>query len=210
MNSEVRIRVFLVDDLQSTLDAHRLVVDAEPGFVVVGASRDLDGMRARIAAAQPDIVLLDHRLDGSDRSGLDATAEIAALSPRTRVVLVTAFDSPEIVHRAHRAGVAGVVCKGTSGLDVLLAALRTVAGGGTFLDQAATRAVRTPELGVTPAEERLLRRLVEQPGASVKRLAVVSRVQPSTIKSHLKSLYDKTRTSGLDELRAWAERRGFL
>lgn len=107
MSSEVRILV--VDDY---IPWHRSVVSIlreRPEMRVVGTA--VNGMEAltKIVELRPDVVLLDFDMPILD--GIQTASEILRLSPSTRVIFVTASDSPSFRREAFKMGALGVVSK---------------------------------------------------------------------------------------------------
>ncbi|WP_414938760.1 response regulator transcription factor [Amycolatopsis sp. cmx-11-51] len=134
MDSE-RVRVVLVDDEHLVRMALRLIVDGEPDLVVVGEAADGDTAVTVVGEQRPDVVLMDVRMPGRD--GLSATEEILRLPEPPRVLVLTTFDTDEMVLGALRVGALGFVLKDTPPPRIL-AAVRTVAAGEPALSPAAT------------------------------------------------------------------------
>jgi DNA-binding NarL/FixJ family response regulator len=102
------------------------LLDAADGIEVVGAAADTgDGVEVAARLA-PDVVLIDLAMPSID--AVAATHRIAAMRPRTRVLIVTGFPHPARIRDAMQAGASGYVLKeATPG--ALVAAVRTVAEG---------------------------------------------------------------------------------
>jgi DNA-binding NarL/FixJ family response regulator len=120
------IRVLLVDDQELVRYGFRLMLEANPGIVVVGESSD--GTQAIGAAdrLRPDVVLMDIRMPGV--GGIEATRRITELYPDTRVLVITTYDLDEYAFGALDAGAAGFLLKDTRP-DDLVAAVRAVHSG---------------------------------------------------------------------------------
>jgi DNA-binding NarL/FixJ family response regulator len=120
------IRVLLVDDQELVRYGFRLMLEANPGIVVVGESSD--GTQAIGAAGRlrPDVVLMDIRMPGV--GGIEATKRITELYPDTRVLVITTYDLDEYAFGALDAGAAGFLLKDTRP-DDLVAAVRAVHSG---------------------------------------------------------------------------------
>jgi DNA-binding NarL/FixJ family response regulator len=120
------IRVLLVDDQELVRYGFRLMLEANPGIVVVGESSD--GTQAIGAAGRlrPDVVLMDIRMPGV--GGVEATKRITDLYPDTRVLVITTYDLDEYAFGALDAGAAGFLLKDTRP-DDLVAAVRAVHSG---------------------------------------------------------------------------------
>ncbi|MEV6909917.1 response regulator transcription factor [Amycolatopsis sp. NPDC051071] len=130
-----RVRVVVVDDEHLVRMALRLIVDGEDDLVVVGEAADGDTAITVVKEHRPDVVLMDVRMPGRD--GLSATEEILALPEPPRVLVLTTFDSDEMVLGALRVGALGFVLKDTPPTRIL-DAVRTVAAGEPALSPAAT------------------------------------------------------------------------
>ncbi|GAA2687008.1 response regulator transcription factor [Actinoplanes palleronii] len=144
------IRVLLADDQALLRATFRLLLDSDPGIEVVGeAATGAEAVtRARELAA--DLVLMDIRMPEMD--GIEATRLITADASLAgvRVLVLTTFETDEIVVAALRAGASGFLGKGVNP-DELLQAVRTVAAGESLLSPAATTALIGRFLAQPPA-----------------------------------------------------------
>jgi DNA-binding NarL/FixJ family response regulator len=132
------IRVLIADDEALVRGGFRVLIETEPGMVVVGEAGD--GATAVDLARQthPDVVLMDIRMPGVD--GLRATHQIAADPDLAdvHVLILTTFDHDEYVIEALGAGAAGFLIKNTEPRQ-LLHGIRVVAGGEALLSPGLTR-----------------------------------------------------------------------
>ncbi|MDR6970329.1 response regulator transcription factor [Leifsonia shinshuensis] len=152
--SDGPIRLLLVDDQQLVRLGFRMVLEAEPGLVVVGEASD--GAEAvRLAAElRPDVVLMDVRMPVLD--GIEATRRIIAAQPSARVIVLTTFDLDEYAFGGLRAGASGFLLKDVRP-DELVSAVRSVAAGDAAVSGRVTRAMlelfadRLPAGGASPA-----------------------------------------------------------
>jgi DNA-binding NarL/FixJ family response regulator len=103
------IRVVLADDESLFVEALAALLDLDERIDVVGRARDgLEALRL-VAAARPDVVLMD--LDMPRINGIGATRILAAEYPFVQVVIVTGSVLPEDLERAREAGAAAYVTK---------------------------------------------------------------------------------------------------
>jgi len=130
------IRVLLVDDQSLLRMGFRLILEAEPDIEVVGEAADGKTGVSMSAALQPDVVLMDVRMPGTD--GIAATEAIMATGTNSRVLILTTFDLDQYVFAGLRAGASGFLLKDAPPIE-LLTAIRTVAGGDAVLAPTATR-----------------------------------------------------------------------
>jgi DNA-binding NarL/FixJ family response regulator len=130
------VRVLLADDERLIRAGFRMILNAEPDIEVVGEAADGHEAVAAARRLRPDVVLMDIRMPGLN--GIDATTRLLEDEDGPRVVVVTTFDSDEYVFAALRAGASGFLLKDAPE-DQLIAAIHTVADGGTLLAPSVTR-----------------------------------------------------------------------
>ncbi|MET9352810.1 response regulator transcription factor [Streptomyces sp. NPDC006617] len=147
----VPVRIVIVDDEQLVRMALRLVIDSEPDLTVVAEAADGNAALAVVDEQRPDVVLMDVRMPGRD--GLDTTRELLARPAPPRVLMLTTFDSDDLVLGALRAGALGFVLKDTPPPRIL-DAVRTVAGGNPVLSPAATARVIAAATGPDSSHSR--------------------------------------------------------
>ncbi|MFD7323280.1 response regulator [Streptomyces sp. NPDC059875] len=145
------VRVVIVDDEQLVRLALRLVIDGEPDLTVVGEAADGDAAIAVVDEQRPDVVLMDIRMPGRD--GLSTTRELLTRPAPPRVLMLTTFDSDDLVLGGLRAGALGFVLKDTPPARIL-DAVRTVADGNPVLSPAATARVIAAATGPQSSEAR--------------------------------------------------------
>jgi DNA-binding NarL/FixJ family response regulator len=97
-----RIRVFLLDDHEIVRRGVRDLLEAEGDLVVVGEASTEDEAVRRIPAVDPDVAVLDVRLQDGD--GISACREIRSRHPRTACLMLTSFADDEALLQAVLAG----------------------------------------------------------------------------------------------------------
>ena len=191
------IRVVLADDQALLRAGIRALLDAEDDIEVVGEASDGQEAFEVVSRTEPDVVLMDIRMPGTD--GLEATRRIAAdesLSG-TKVVVLTTFDLDESVFEAVRIGASGFLVKDTEPAE-LLRGVRAVAGGDALLSPGVTRRLigefATRSRGTAaPAADRLgmltdrEREIVALVGEGLNNDEIAGRlvVSPATAKTHV-------------------------
>jgi DNA-binding NarL/FixJ family response regulator len=135
-NTGDSISVILVDDQPLLRKGFRMVLEEEPGIVVVGEASDGSAARDIVGRRHPDVVVMDIRMPGMD--GIEATRAILATEPRARILILTTFDLDEYAFGALRLGASGFILK-----DVLpsefVRAIRSVANGDAVIAPSVTR-----------------------------------------------------------------------
>ncbi|MGW6290700.1 response regulator [Streptomyces sp. NPDC055107] len=200
------VRVVIVDDDQLVRMALRLVIDAEPDLAVVAEAADGNAAITVVDEQRPDVVLMDVRMPGLD--GLDATRELLTRPTPPRVLMLTTFDSDDLVLGALRAGALGFVLKDTPPQRIL-DAVRAVADGSPVLSPAATarviaaatgpqsshardstrRAARQRLSTLTERERETARAIAD--GLGNPEIARKLHISVATVKAHTGSLFAK-------------------
>ena len=121
-----RCRVVLVDDHAVVRAGIKLLIELTKRYEVVGEADSGEAAIERVAALQPDLVVMDIRMPGLD--GITATRRILDRNPDVRVLVFTAYDDPEYVEAVIEAGAMGCLSKRRARSD-LVAALDMLASG---------------------------------------------------------------------------------
>jgi DNA-binding NarL/FixJ family response regulator len=132
------LRVMLVDDHEVVRSGIKALLAATDDIVVAAESYSVRDAVVVAERCRPDVVVMDVRL--SDGSGIEATRDIRARRPATKVLMLTSFADDEALFASIMAGAAGYVLKQIRG-DELVRAIRTVGQGGSLLDPAVTSGV---------------------------------------------------------------------
>jgi DNA-binding NarL/FixJ family response regulator len=131
------IRVLIVDDQALVRVGFRMILEIEPDLRVVGEAADGDQAVARALDLQPDVVLMDVRMPGTD--GIAATRRLTEVEQcGARVVMLTTFDMDEYVYEALHAGASGFLLKDVQP-ELLVAGIRAVHSGESLLAPTVTR-----------------------------------------------------------------------
>lgn len=194
------IRILLVDDQAMVRAGLALVLRSEPGFEVVAECSDGEAVVAACRTHRPDVVLMDVRMPRVD--GPEATRRLRADPGAPPVLTLTTFEDDEVLWSALDAGAAGFLLK-DSPAEVLIAAVRAVAGGGGWVEPRVLPRVLARARGRSPASaqdaralERLTPREVEVLrlvcwGASNAEIAVELKLGDRTVKSHVSAILAK-------------------
>jgi len=188
------LRVLVVEDHSTFAELLTAALDRESDLVSVGhATKGADGV-AMFAELRPDVVLMDVQLPDID--GFAATAQILAINPDARVIMLTAHVTPEAIANAAVSGVCGFLAKDGHLAD-LLRTVRIAQSGGLAVDPGlVTRLVGRPpiprRLLKRPLSERELSVLVRMAdGRDVTSIAHELRISSHTSRGHVKSVLSK-------------------
>ena len=128
-----RIRIVVADDHRLVLAGLKAVVKDDPTIDVIGEA--VDGPSALRVAAElkPDVIVLDLSMPGM--SGVRVAQSLRVQAPRCRLLILSVHEDRTYLRQLLETGVSGYVLK-RSAPEELIAAIRAVAAGGTYLDPA--------------------------------------------------------------------------
>ncbi|HVZ85390.1 MAG TPA: response regulator transcription factor [Polyangia bacterium] len=127
----MKTRVFVVDNHGILRGGLRALINLQLDMEVVGEAANGPDAERGVKETEPDVVLMDISMPNG--GGLAAIAAVKLVRPKTRIIVLTVHDELGYVRAAGQAGAVGYVVK--SAVDTeLLAAIRAVAQGRTFMD----------------------------------------------------------------------------
>lgn len=216
------VRVLLADDQALLRATFRLLLDATQDIEVVGEASTGAEAVAVARTSRADLVLMDIRMPEVD--GIEATRRITeddALAG-VRVLILTTFETDELVVTALRAGASGFLGKGVEP-EALIDAIRTVAAGDQLLSPGATRALVERVLGqperrparTVPGFEQLTAReseIVALVAAGLSNTEIAERlyISPATAKTHVNRAMMKTAARDRAQLVVFAYESGLV
>lgn len=125
------IRIVVAEDHTIIREALSKFLQQQDGMEVVGQAKDGDGAMELAASLQPDVVIMDISMPPV-LSGLEATRWICSTWPNVKVIALSMHSHRQYVEQMFKAGARGYMLK-DGDFDELLAAVRTVAAGGTYV-----------------------------------------------------------------------------
>ncbi|KGN40014.1 LuxR family transcriptional regulator [Knoellia aerolata DSM 18566] len=129
------IRLALVDDDPMVRAALRMMLGGDSGIEVVGEATNGEEALTLVPTSGAEVVLMDIRMPVRD--GLSATELLLQRHPRLKIIVLTTFDTDDMVLSALRLGAAGFMLKDTPPAR-LVEAVRTVAAGQPMLSPSVT------------------------------------------------------------------------
>jgi DNA-binding NarL/FixJ family response regulator len=132
------IQVLICDDHKDFRQGLRALLDTVPDLTVVGEAHDGDSAVRAAAALQPDVVLMDLNMPGTN--GVDATRRILHTSPHIGVVVLSMVEDNDSIFAVLQAGARGYLLKGARKADILRA-IHAVADGEVIFGAAVAQRV---------------------------------------------------------------------
>ena len=201
------IRILIADDHYIVRMGLVALMSTEPDMEVVAEAAD--GVQAveLFRKHHPDLAVLDMRMPL--RNGIETTREIRTTFPTAKVLILTAFDGGEEIHKALQTGAQGYVLKSSTG-EKLIPAIRAVAAGQSWVPQEVANRLTARNLfeELTPRELQVLQLLAK--GRANKEIADILRITEYTAKDHLKSILAKLRVADRTEAATAAIQRGII
>lgn len=202
------ITVIVVDDHPLVREGIVAILSRDPELQVVGEAASGPEAVVSVGALQPDVVLLDLRMPGGD--GVDAIRELRARSAdKSRILVLTTYDTDHDVRAALEAGADGFLLKDTPRAE-LIRAVHELAAGRPALAPAALRAMRgrDAQVHLTPREAEVLESVAL--GGTNRIAAARLHMSETTLKTHLARVYDKLGVSDRAAAVRVAYERGLL
>lgn len=211
-NAAGKIRVLIADDHPVVRQGLRAFLELQPDIAVAGEAADGEQAARLAAQLEPDVVLLDLVMPGTD--GVTALELMAEAGVTAKVLVVTSFGETRTVVPAIRAGARGYVSKEVEP-SALAAAIRAVAAGHVLLGPeiaaellrpgpADAASAADPQL---TAREREVLELIAR-GRSNREIARALTVSEKTVKTHVSNVLMKLGVADRTQAALWAVRHG--
>jgi DNA-binding NarL/FixJ family response regulator len=201
------IRILIADDHYVVRMGLIAMVNLEPDMEIVAEATDGNQACALFKRWNPDLTLLDVRMPV--KNGIEAAIEIRKQNNDARILMLTALDGDEDIHKAMEAGAAGYVFKDSTD-EKLLPAIRAVASGRRWIPEEVAKRLEARRLfeELTPRELLILNEVVK--GLANKQIADVLSISENTVKWHLKNILGKLCVADRAEAVAVAIQRGII
>lgn len=212
---ETPIRVALVEDDRRLRDSLKTLLSGSPGFCCAAAAGSVEEALGQRVEPPPDVVLLDIHLPGTP--GSIGARPLLEKWPHAVVLMHTVHEEDDKVFESLCNGAVGYILKRTP-LARLLEAIREARDGGAPMSPEIARKVVTlfqriapptgPRAQLAPQEVRLLGLLAQ--GRSYAGAAAELRVSVNTVRSYIRSVYEKLHVHTRSEAVSKALRSGLL
>lgn len=202
-----KLKVFLADDHAMVRMGLASLLGTKKDLQVVGEAEDGEEAVRKVLALKPDVVLMDLLMPKKD--GVDATIEILAKLPNTKILLLTSAASSDVIAHALKVGASGALLK-SADFSALVAAIHTVAAGGHVVDPEVQKLLKEdpplPEL--TPRQEEILALVTR--GLTNADIARQFDIRESSVKEHVNQICAKLGAANRAEAVAIALRKHLL
>lgn len=204
--------IVVAEDHALVREGTRQILAGENDLSVVGEASRGDEAVQVVVQLRPDVVLMDMRMPGIN--GIDATRQILAQAPDTKVVIVSAHEDEDYVREAIAAGALGYILK-TAPARELVEGVRAVAAGAVVLSPSLSRRLAQARTDQERASDRLsarelavLRQIAL--GHANKEIARDLGINLRTVEGHLHNIFEKLRVSSRTEAVVYAANHGIV
>jgi DNA-binding NarL/FixJ family response regulator len=185
------IRIVIADDHPIFRAGLQGLLSAQEGLEVVGEAATGREAVSLVRRLSPELLLIDLQMPELD--GVSAIREIKAVSPETRILVLTTFDSDGDILRAVEAGATGYLLKDTPREELFKAILATARGDAVLSPSVASkllvRARGPADRSLSAREIEVLTRVAR--GSGNKIIAKELRISEATVKTHLLHIFEK-------------------
>lgn len=189
--TDAKITVLLVDDHALVREGIREILSVEDDITVVSEAADSTEAIREVSRHKPDIVLLDVDIPG--HRSADTVIQILALSPATRVIMLSMYDGPDLLRRLIAVGIRGYLLKSVGSTE-LISAIRGVYLQPDRMVMSISREsmsqLQRAEGSVLSARETEVLQLVAQ-ALSNSQIASRLKITEATVKRHLHTVFGK-------------------
>ncbi len=212
------IRLVLADDHNVMRRGLRLLLESQPGFLVVGEAADGRQAVEQALALKPDVVVLDIAMP--NMSGTEAAQRIREALPATAIVILSMHSDESYVLRALKAGAKAYLLKDSAEGD-LVDAIRAVSEGKAFFSpeisrvmaedyvrEMRTRGAQDSYELLTAREREILHLITE--GKPNKEIATLLGLSLYTVETHRRNLQEKLKLHSVAELILYSVRKGLV
>lgn len=217
--NRMAFRILVADDHEVVRRGLCSILQTQTGWEVCGEASD---GRIAVEMAQklrPDVVVLDISMPGLN--GLEATRQMLKAEPRMRVLILTQYDTDEVVREVLHAGARGFLLKTDAGRELIVAVEALRNNKSYFTSRVAAmvlegflRGDSTPGESLlkrerlTPREREVVQLLAE--GKSTKEVAVALDLSVKTAETHRSNIMQKLDLHSVSELVMYAVRNNIV
>lgn len=204
------LRIVLIEDDDILRMGYESLLSDVADFTVVNAYASYDLAKKQLISDNPDVILLDIQMPGTN--GLQALPFIKKALPQAHIIILTVFDSPELVFEALTMGAGGYLTK-NSGAAKIIDAVKKVSTGGGAMSTNVARIVmhsfqKNLDSPLTKRETEILERIAN--GLTKSQIANDLFIDQETVRSHVKNIYIKLDVNSKSDAIKTAKEKRFI
>lgn len=189
--NQEQIRIVLVEDDETIRTGYAYLLSKQPEFIIVNSYASAEGALRNLEQDAADVYLLDISLTGM--SGIDAIDTIKEKRAGSCIIMLTAYEDPELIFKALSKGASGYLTKNSTTSKKIEAIKEVVKGGGPMSPNIARLVIssfqKNKNSPLSKRETEILEHIAN--GKSSSRIANELFIDPETVKTHMKNIYVK-------------------
>ena len=188
--------VAIIEDQKILRESLKKLISGDSNYSCLGVCSTAEEALRQVPLWKPEVVVMDIHLP--KMSGIECTRRLKELCPQSSVLILTVYEDNESIFEALRAGARGYLLKRAVSDHILRAIQDVKEGGGPMTSHVARRVVesfnestrdRNEEAILSAREKEILSQLTK--GYSNKEIADKMSVSMSTVRTHLRHIYEK-------------------
>jgi DNA-binding NarL/FixJ family response regulator len=208
-------RVLIADDQTLFRAGLARLLEEDDRIEIVGQATDGADAVKQALKVKPDVVLMDLKMPNVD--GIEATRQILAQLPLTKVLILTTFEADNHVIQALKAGARGYVLKDSDAAAIVSSIVAVVSGESVMAGAVANRVLEmltgasTPKEfydGLTAREVEILKLMAT--GMANKQIAFRLKISEKTVRNHVSNMYEKLGIYDRSQAVLYAVRKGLV
>ncbi|MBQ4469287.1 MAG: response regulator transcription factor [Synergistaceae bacterium] len=209
-------RILLADDHELFIEGLAELIRKRPDIELAGQAKD--GFKAieQAEKLKPDIILMD--ISMPDLNGIKAAKQVLAKFPEMKIIMLSMYNSRELIVESLRAGAQGYILKECSS-EELYEAIRNITMGNYYIARSSLAVMVEDYLRLLKADERNSARLLSErerevlkllaEGKNAKEIAYDLSISKNTVDVHRRHIMEKTGCSSMAGLVRYAIREGY-
>lgn len=190
-NKPMQIRIVLIEDDETIRTGYAYLLSNQPEFVIVNSYAAAETAIKNLDQDAADVYLIDISLTGM--SGIDAIDTIKHKHPQSFIIMLTAYEDPELVFKALSKGASGYLTKNSTTAKKIEAIKEVIKGGGPMSPNVARLVItsfqKNKNSPLSKRETEILEHIAN--GKSSTRIASELFIDTETVKTHMKNIYAK-------------------
>lgn len=210
----MNIRIYIADDHAMFRDGIKAMLEPENSMEVIGESDNGAVVIRECAELEPDIVLMDISMGGTD--GIEITKQLKSLGCKVKILAVSMHNESHYVKSMLDSGANGYILK-SAGRHEMISAIKTVCDGATFLSSEVSLSLlkslnqadkKAKHIKLTPREVEVLKLIAEE--YSNQEIAETLYISSRTVDTHRRNLLEKLQLKNTAGLVKFAIQQGYI
>jgi len=218
-----KIRVMIVDDMESLCRKYETVLSQSEEIEVVAAAHDGYQAIMKSAMLQPDVILMDIEME-SKYAGITATSQILREFPKIKIVILTVYEDDEMIYAAFQAGACDYVLK-TATPAAMVSCVKDAYYEKSVIRPQVAKKLRKEFKRIKNNEDSLIytiylvqlltdteRNILEalHEGKDQKEICRERFIEPVTMKTHIRNIVKKMKQKNIEDVLSQVEQSGYF